>query len=55
MTAKPKDEAEDIVKTTLRVPRALLAKAKMRATMEGVSLQDLIVKAMQDYLKGGTR
>lgn len=43
----------EIVKTTLRVPREVLDKAKIQAIKEHISLQDLIIKALQSYAKGG--
>lgn len=44
---------QEIVKTTLRVPRELLDRAKIQAVKDHTSLQDVIVKALQAYVKGG--
>ena len=47
---------DPVVRTTLRLPQALLNAAKHRAIDEGQSLQDVIIKALELYLnksKGG--
>jgi predicted HicB family RNase H-like nuclease len=44
---------QEIVKTTLRIPRDVLDRAKIRAIQEHISLQELILKALQSYTKGG--
>lgn len=53
MKKQTKGTDEEIVRTTIRVPRDVLDKAKIQAIREQTSLQELILKAMQSYLKGG--
>ena len=51
-------EDDSIVKTTLRLPQALLNAAKHRGIDDGQSLQEVIVRALEQYLgkqKGGRR
>ncbi len=50
----PKDE---MIKTTLRLPRTLFDAARHRAIDEHIDLQDLVAKALEQYLqrKGGQR
>ena len=46
------------VKTTLRLPQSLLNAAKHRGIDDGQSLQEVIARALQEYLgkqKGGRR
>jgi predicted HicB family RNase H-like nuclease len=50
---KKNQSEEKIIKTTLRVPRSVWTAARIRGLEEGVSVQDLVVKAIQSYLKGG--
>lgn len=47
-----------IVKTTLRLPHSLLNAAKHRGIDDGQSLQEVISRALEEYLgkqKGGRR
>lgn len=44
---------QEIVRTTIRVPRELWDKAKIRAVKERVSLQEMVIVALEAYLKGG--
>ena len=49
---------ERIVKTTLRLPQSLLNAAKHRGIDDGQSLQEVITRALEEYLgkqKGGRR
>ncbi len=51
-------EDDPIVKTTLRLPQSLLNAAKHRGIDDGQSLQEVIVRALEQYLgkqKGGRR
>jgi len=41
------------VKTTIRVPRKLWDRAKIRSIQEHVSVQELVIAALQSYLKEG--
>lgn len=50
----PKKEPET-VKTSLRLPRDLWRKAKVRAMDEDKDLQDVIAEALAAFLKGGSR
>jgi hypothetical protein len=55
---KPLGEDDRIVKTTLRLPQSLLNAAKHRGIDDGQSLQEVIVRALEQYLgkqKGGRR
>jgi predicted DNA binding CopG/RHH family protein len=55
-TVKPKRETkEGEIKTTLRCARSLWTRARHRALEQGMPVQDLVVKAIQQYLgkKGG--
>ena len=53
MTAKPKDD--ELIRTTIRLPQSMVSAAKHRAIDEGITLQDLITRAVEQYLakKGG--
>ena len=53
--AKPKEEADRIIRTTIRLPQSLLNAAKHRGIDEGTSFQDVVVAALEQYLgkKGG--
>lgn len=42
---------EQIIRTTIRVPQWLWDKARHRAIDEGVSLQQLLIVALDAYLK----
>ena len=49
-------EPEDLVKTTLRLPRKLWRDARVRALDEGTGFQELVTRALESYLKkGGAR
>lgn len=52
---KKKAASERIVKTTLRVPHPLWTSARIRALEEGIPVQDLVVRAISDYVKKGGR
>jgi hypothetical protein len=54
MPAK-KDATQEISKTTIRFPKSLVIAAKHRAIDDGVDFQDIVIKALQQYLgqKGG--
>lgn len=52
MKKQTKGTDKEIVRTTIRVPRDVLDKAKIQAIKEQTSLQDLIIKALQSYMKG---
>ena len=45
----------EIVRTTLRVPRPLWDSLKHRAIEERMSLQDLVNRALEEYVKRGGR
>jgi len=47
---KPKDE---IVKTTIRVPKPLWDKVRIRGIEQSVSAESLVVLALERMLKGG--
>lgn len=47
---KPKE-----IKTTIRVPAALWAATRKRAIDEGKPAQNLVLRALRAYLKGGRR
>jgi predicted DNA binding CopG/RHH family protein len=44
-------DADPIIKTTLRIPESLLKRAKIRGIQDGQPLQDVIVTALEQYLK----
>jgi hypothetical protein len=48
--AKPKEE---VVMTTVRVPREFWGKVRIRAFEEGLGTGALIIKALEQYMKGG--
>lgn len=50
---KDTNESEDLVKTTLRLPRKLWREARIRALDEGTDFQDLVTRALKSYLKKG--
>jgi predicted DNA binding CopG/RHH family protein len=50
-----KPKSDEIVRTTLRLPHSLLNAAKIQAIKENTSLQDLIVRLLENYVKGKTR
>jgi hypothetical protein len=47
---KPKEE---ILKTTLRVPRPLWEKVRHRAIDEGIGAGELVLRALYEYVKKG--
>jgi hypothetical protein len=44
---------EKILRTTIRVPEALWMRVRQRAIQERTTAQDLVILALQAYLKGG--
>jgi predicted HicB family RNase H-like nuclease len=46
---------DTIIKTTIRVPSKVWDRAKIRAIQDHVSVQELVVAALQSYLKGGAQ
>ena len=55
MTTRQAD-ADTIVRTTVRLPQSLLNSAKHRGIDDGQTLQDVIIRALEQYLgkpKGG--
>ena len=48
---KKQNDLDPIVKTTLRIPESLLKRAKIRGIEDGQPLQDVIVSALEQYLK----
>jgi len=52
-TVKKKADAERIIKTTLRVPHPLWTSARIRALEQGISVQELVNRAITEYVKGG--
>ena len=44
---------EKIIRTTIRVPQKLWDQAKYRTIKDHSSLQELAIKALEAYLKGG--
>jgi hypothetical protein len=46
---------EEIVKTTIRMPRGLWDKLRHRAVDENTDLQTLVARALAEYLKDGPR
>ena len=52
---KRQTDADPIVRTTVRLPQSLLNAAKHRGIDDGQTLQDVIIRALEQYLgkKGG--
>jgi predicted DNA binding CopG/RHH family protein len=53
---KRQADADRIVRTTVRLPQSLLNAAKHRGIDDGQTLQDVIIRALEQYLgkqKGG--
>jgi len=48
--ANPKQEADKIIRTTIRLPQSLLNAAKHRGIDEGTSFQDVVIAALEQYL-----
>jgi hypothetical protein len=44
---------EKIIRTTIRVPETLWMKTRQRAIQERTTAQELVIMALQAYLKGG--
>jgi predicted DNA binding CopG/RHH family protein len=44
-------DADPIIKTTLRIPESLLKRAKIRGIQDGQPLQEVIVTALEQYLR----
>jgi predicted HicB family RNase H-like nuclease len=44
-------DTDPIVKTTLRLPQSLLKRAKIRAVQDGQALQDVVIGALEQFLK----
>jgi hypothetical protein len=51
----PKTRQPETVKTSIRLPRELWRKAKVRALDEDKDLQDVIAEALAAFLKGGSQ
>jgi len=45
-------EKETIIKTTIRVPKQMWDKVRIRAIREDISAEALVVRALTQYLKG---
>jgi hypothetical protein len=48
---KPKAADDSVVKTTIRMPRAIWHAARVRALDEQIDFQDLVVAALEAHLK----
>lgn len=48
-----KDETEEAVKTSLKIPRRLWREARIRAMDENTDLQTIVSRALEAYLDGG--
>jgi len=46
---------EVLTRTTVRLPEALLKSAKLRALEDDQTLQDLLIAALEQYLRKGGR
>ena len=44
-------EAKEMSKLTIRLPKALIQRAKIRALQEERSLQDIVAEVLEGYLK----
>lgn len=44
---------ERIIKTTIRIPYSLWARARIRALSDGVPVGDVVAHAIRDYIKKG--
>ena len=53
MKKKTEEVDEKIIKTTLRTPHSLWTVARITALKEGISVQELVTKAIRAYVKGG--
>lgn len=45
------EKEEEIIRTTLRVPRSLWDQVRHRAIIDRLSLQDLVIQALTEYVK----
>jgi hypothetical protein len=52
---KKQDQAEEPVKTTIRMPRRIWLAARTRALEEGIDFQDLVASAIDTYLKAPSK
>lgn len=50
---KKKEQEEARVITTVRIERGFWGKVRIRAYEEGLGTGELIIKALEQYLKGG--
>ena len=48
---KPKEADDSVVKTTIRLPRAIWHAARVRALDEQIDFQDLVAAALEAHLK----
>jgi predicted DNA binding CopG/RHH family protein len=55
MKQQPGYDKREVVKTTIRLSQALHARVRHKAIDEGTDMQGLIVRALEQYLKGGAR
>jgi predicted DNA binding CopG/RHH family protein len=55
MATTKQKASEKVIKTTLRVPQSVWTAARIRGLEEGIPVQDLVVKAIESYLKGGRK
>ena len=51
MKQQTKRSAEEIVRTTIRVPRSLWDAVRHRAIDDNSDAQELVIRALQQYLK----
>jgi hypothetical protein len=52
---RPKTLGADMVKTTLLMPADLWKRAKVRAVEDRIDLRDVLLVALESYLKRGRR
>jgi predicted DNA-binding ribbon-helix-helix protein len=55
MESKTKSAGDDVVKTTMRLPRPLWVEARKAALDDGVDFQDLVAEAMRAHLAARKR
>jgi hypothetical protein len=48
---KPKEQ--EMIKTTIRVPKELWDKIRIRGIEQGISAGEIVVQSLGDYLKKG--
>jgi hypothetical protein len=46
---------EEIAKTTIRMPAALWAKARILAINKGITAEALVIQALTNFMKGESR